>query len=493
MPLSRMVHAEVLVSAHFAANEKFRTEHAIAPVRNEAAFDFERVMREPVGVHDGEVIGQNCLRVHKRALVADEVFVLADVRGADDLEGVVKNASDIRTLGGFDVVRLETRTTDVHEDVQAFRTDDNPVATEVAGSLINLRGACIEFADEALIMFALRDVVRVRAIPHAMMTGLTKKVVDDFVVAFLFHLHRALVDEGLLDVNTEAVLIHIACIEAVFHTEFVRHGLDRLDALFETDATGKGGSAGKVLRVVDEDAREVAELRISRLELDQTAFGIDFDRVCMVKDIAADGIVLDIELDQFITGRARATKQIAVAGIGRIVEDDAIVSIDFHREMADMELDSAARETGRLAADFAGSITVAALVVLHRSKVVNHDVAREVVATAVAISSLEEHDLAHRAVDRLNIDEVFNDRGRSHLCDHVNHVLREPSDIVGLRDASANDAFIVALHACLNAVRFVVQEQKQGLFLIGVKVANFADAIDCFFVLIFQELVVFCG
>lgn len=87
--------------------------------------------------------------------MTDEVFILTDVGRADDLEAVIENTSDIRPLRFFDVVRLESRTTDVHKDVKTFGADDCPVATETMATLEDGGSGGIEFTDEALIMFTL--------------------------------------------------------------------------------------------------------------------------------------------------------------------------------------------------------------------------------------------------------------------------------------------------------------------------------------------------
>lgn len=87
--------------------------------------------------------------------MTDEVFILTDVGRADDLEAVIENASDIRPLRFFNVVRFKARTTDVHKNVKTFGADDCPVATETMATLEDGGSGGIEFADEALIMFTL--------------------------------------------------------------------------------------------------------------------------------------------------------------------------------------------------------------------------------------------------------------------------------------------------------------------------------------------------
>ena len=75
-----------------------------------------------------------------------------------------------------------------------------------------------------------------------------------------------------------------------------------------------------------------------------------------------------------------------------------------------MKLDSAvALECSGFAVDATACIAIATRVVHADAHVVDHDVALKVVTTAVAINGLEEHYLTHGAVNRLNVDEVFND------------------------------------------------------------------------------------
>ena len=75
-----------------------------------------------------------------------------------------------------------------------------------------------------------------------------------------------------------------------------------------------------------------------------------------------------------------------------------------------MKFDSSATsECGGFAIDATACIAIATRVVHADAHVVDHDVALKVVTTAVAINGLEEHDLTHGAVNRLNVDEVFND------------------------------------------------------------------------------------
>ena len=129
-----------------------------------------------------------------------------------------------------------------------------------------------------------------------MVASLTEEVVDNFVIAFLFHLHRALVDECLLDVDAEAVLIHIASVKAVFYTKFVGACLNRLNALFKTDTTAESRSRTQILSVVNEYAFECGERSISR-EGDETAVGVHLNR--LVEKVSASRITLCIESFQF--------------------------------------------------------------------------------------------------------------------------------------------------------------------------------------------------
>ena len=125
---------------------------------------------------------------------------------------------------------------------------------------------------------------------------MTEEVVDNFVIAFLFHLHRALVDESLLDVDAEAVLIHVASVKAVFYTKFVGACLNRLNALFKTNATAESRSRTQILSVVNEHAFECGERSLS-LESNQTAVGVHLNR--LFEKVAARRITLCIKSFQF--------------------------------------------------------------------------------------------------------------------------------------------------------------------------------------------------
>ena len=85
----------------------------------------------------------------------DKELILTKVRRADDLEVVVKDTCDIRTLRSFDIIGFEAGATDIHKDVEAMGTNDGPVTTEVLTTLEDGGSGGIEATDEALIVFTL--------------------------------------------------------------------------------------------------------------------------------------------------------------------------------------------------------------------------------------------------------------------------------------------------------------------------------------------------
>lgn len=342
----------------------------------------------------------------------DKELILTQVRRADDLEVVIEDTCDIRSLRSFDIVGLEAGATDIHKDVEAVGTNDCPVTTEVLATLVNCRSGGIEATNEALIMFFLGDVVRVGTIPHRLITGLTQKVVDNLIVTFLFHLHRALVDKELLDVDAETVLIHVPCIEAVLDAELVRHGLNRLNALNETDTTTQRGGTGEILRVVHIDGGKRGKFASClSSEFDETAFWIDLNRFgTCVEKVIADSIVVRVEGLEFIAVGTSATKYETRTAIGRIRENDAVIGINQHRHVGAVQFDFATGDRGGFATDTTRSITIAGTIVLGGTEIIDHHVSTDVITTRVAILALEEHDLTHRAVDGLNPDEVFKNR-----------------------------------------------------------------------------------
>lgn len=87
--------------------------------------------------------------------MSDEELILTKVRRADDLEVVVKDTCDIRTLRSFHVVGFEAGATDIHKNVEAVGTHDGPVTTEVLATLEDCGSGGIEATDEALIVFTL--------------------------------------------------------------------------------------------------------------------------------------------------------------------------------------------------------------------------------------------------------------------------------------------------------------------------------------------------
>ena len=141
-----------------------------------------------------------------------------------------------------------------------------------------------------------------------------------------------------MDVDTEAVLVHVTSIEAVFNTELVGHGLNRLDALNETYTTAQSRGTGEILRVVHIDGGEIGKFALSR-ELDETAFGIDFNRSTRVEKVIADSIVMRVESLEFIAVGASATEDESRTAVCRIREDDAIVSINQHGQVGAMQFD----------------------------------------------------------------------------------------------------------------------------------------------------------
>lgn len=87
--------------------------------------------------------------------MSDEELILTKVRRADDLEVVVEDTCDIRSLRSFHVVGFEAGATDIHKNVEAVGTDDCPVTTEVLATLEDCGSGGVEATDEALIVFTL--------------------------------------------------------------------------------------------------------------------------------------------------------------------------------------------------------------------------------------------------------------------------------------------------------------------------------------------------